>query len=276
MLMRQIVIFVVLLIASIQIEAQEVIVKPSQVIGAANIISVTATDGIQAMNPSIMAEAEGFNATVSYTRPYNISELQQVMGKAVYETSFGNIEAQINQSGSTDSRYTEIGGGFSRKFNKWAIGMEYYAIIHKLPNNQSYTSSFSRVGLHYHPIPQWTISVFVHNVERRSLDYEYSSYALEPMASVGLRWNASRIFTFLCEAQKNWDSDAEGKVAVCIVPYKNLHATFGFSSLGSSLTAGVGYTYSNIDIHVGIAHHNQLGVTSSASIGVRNLWGKNK
>lgn len=255
------------------IYSQSVIVKPSQSIGAADIISVNTIEGIQSLNPSIMSEANGFNATASYTRPYNLTDLQQITGKMVYSTKYCNLTAQISKIGVSESNYTEIGGGLSRKFHNWGIGMEYHAIIHKLPFNQSYTSSFSRIGIHANPTKQWTISAMVHNIERRAIKYEYSTVELEPTAAIGIRWAATKIFAFVGEVQKGWDSDAIGKASVCIFPHPKVNASFGFSSLGSTISAGVGYTYNNIDIHIGISHHEQLGVSSAASVSIRNLWG---
>lgn len=257
-------------------EGQSVISRPSQSVGAADILSVGLTDGIHPLNPSVMAEAEGFNATASYAMPYGIADLQQITGKAVYATPYCNIDAAVSKNGSSESSYTEFGGGVSRMFHNWGVGMEYHAIIHKLPNNQSYTSSYSRIGVHANPTSRWTVSLFAHNIERRKIEYEYTSVNLEPMAALGLRWKATNMFNFACEVEKGWDHDAVGKVAVCVIPHPSLNATFGFSTLGSSVSAGVGYTYRNITLHTAISHHDQLGITSAGSISVSNIWGNKK
>lgn len=254
--------------------AQDAVVTPAQAVGAAGIITVTPNDGIQSVNPSLMAEVDGLNIAASYTLPYNITDIQQVMGKVVYATSLVNIAAQVSTIGSDESRYTEIGGGLSRNFGVWGMGLEYHAIIHKLPYNQKYTTGFSRIGVHMMPTSAWLISVALHNVEHSGFDYEYGSKDIEPMAALGIRWTASNYFRFMCEAQKYWDSDVVGKVAVVVTPIDRLTATVGFASLGSSISCGVGYSIGVFEMNVGISHHDKLGVTSAASVGINGLWGR--
>lgn len=256
--------------------AQDAVVTPAQSVGAAGIVAVTPTDGILSVNPSLMAEVDGLNIAASYTLPYNISDIQQVMGKVVYATSLVNITATVSTIGSDYSRYTEIGGGLSRNFGMWGMGLEYHAIIHKLPYNQKYTSGFSRFGIHMMPTSAWLISVAVHNIEHSGFDYEYGSKDIEPMAALAIRWTANDYFRLLCEAQKYWDSDAVGKVAIAITPIERLTATAGFASLGSSMSCGIGYSIGVFEMNVGISHHNKLGITSAASVSINGLWGRSE
>lgn len=245
---------------------QDIINTHPQTIGAAGILSVTATDGVASVNPSTMANVKHFTTEFAYTIPFSLPELGQKNAKFVIPTKPFHITGQVTSSGDETSKYTQYGGGISHDFNHWAIGMEYYGITHTMSDNQKYTSSYSRIGLHFYPDEKWLLSVCVHNIERRVIDYEYSTFDIEPVALFALRWRANQLFAMLAEAEKRLEHDVVGKVGAAIYPTKRMDMTIGFSTRGQSLSAGIGLTGRVIGFHVGIMHHEQLGVTSGASI----------
>lgn len=258
---------------AVVVEGQELIVCPAASMGAGNIMSVSADDGISAVNPAQMSYARGLSVAATAAMPYSLSALKQAELRAVYGFKPVNVAASVVRSGDSNSAYTVAGGGLSRQFGMWAMGMEYYAVCHSLPYSQSFWSSFSRVGVTVVPTAQWKVSVALHNVERSAIDYEYSSFEIEPRAFMGVRWAASEYFTVMAEAEKGWNSDIVGKAALAVTPYTNLTASVGFASEGSTLSAGASYRMGMVSIAVGLAHHQQLGLSSAATVTVHNVLG---
>lgn len=254
------------MVLSLIARAQDIIVTPAEATAAAGMMSVGSTDGIYVINPSMMSQVSRAAVHISYVMPYGINELGQISGKGVVATKLANVGMQVSQSGNEDSHYTEIGGGLSRSFGKWGMGLEYHALIHTLTDNQRYTSSFSRIGVHFNPNERWLLSVAAQGIERREIDYGYTTVVLEPTCWAALKWKGSDLFSLMLEAEKRWDRDAVIKAAAAIYPIDGLDITVGFSSKGQSLSAGAGYAWRGIGIHVGVMHHEQLGVTSGASV----------
>ncbi len=254
-------------LAILTTKAQDLIVPAGQSVGVAGIVALSATDDMRSVNPSLMSDVERLAVAVSYLRPFGFNELSQKSLKAVAATPFANAMIAVAKSGSDDSYFTEIGGGLARKWGKWGMGLEYYAVIHSLWNNERYASSFSRVGMHFRPSKKWLLSLAIHSIEQREIVYETTEAKIEAKAWLGLKWMANNTFAILLETEKPWEGNAEGKMAVAIYPADKIDLSVGFSSIGQSLSAGVGYKWQGADIHVGIMHHERLGVSLGATVG---------
>ncbi len=272
--MRKTSFLISVLVCSTVARAQEVTITSAEAIGAAGIVSVAAGEQqLVTINPALVSLDEGFGAICSYGLPYELSDLQQVLFKASYRTPYVTVAGHVSKSGSDESNFVRFGGGLSRTFGQFGIGIEYYGITHNLPYGQSYTTSFSRIGLYVKPDTHWTFSAIVQNVEKRGFDYEYYDVDIEPKAFVAIRWDCNDLFSLLAEVEKGWDSDPEGKVALALRPVERLLVTVGYTSVGNSPTVGVGYVVAgSVGLHAGLSYHEQLGVTSGAQVTVRNLW----
>lgn len=252
--------------------AQDLLMQSSASVGAARIMSVSAVDYLQTVNPSMNTFAKSLDIHISYTLPYHIKDLQQINAKAAYSMPWATLHTNVGKSGSNESSYTIVGGGLSRSFGFFSIGMEYNAVIHHLPYNETHVSSFSRIGFHTVPNNKWTLSVAVHNIEKRGFSYEQYDFDIEPYFFAGAKWKGNDIFTLMCEVEKGWEHDPTYKVAMAVVPCRWLTTSIGFSTLGHSLTAGIGYINKLMTIHVGINHDEKLGVTSAASLTLHNIF----
>lgn len=254
--------------------AQDIIPKMSGNIATAGILSVSASNPLQTVNPSMSSLTESMDFTVGYTLPYHLTDLQQIVAKGAFAFPWVTLSVNVSKSGNGGSTFSRFGGALSRKFGIVGIGMEYNAVIHQLPCDERAVSSFSCVGFHVIPNDMWTLSVAVNNVEERGFDYEYYDFDIESYLFAGVKWRANKIVTLLCEAEKEWDHDGVYKASVVVNPCKVVTASVGFSTLGQSISAGVGYCGKLFNIHVGISHHEQLGVTSSASVSMSNIFKK--
>ena len=269
---KRIILIIIAICLSCNIKAQDIIAKSSNNIGAAGILSIDVVDVLQSINPSIYSNAKGLNVSVSYTLPYHLTDLGQAQAKAVYSFPWATVHASVNKNGCSESSFTSFGGGLSRSFGFLGIGIEYNAIIHQMPFSERCISSFSRFGFHAKPNDKWTLAVAVHNIEKRGFEYEYYDFDIESYLFASAKWKGNSYFSLLCEVEKGWNHDANYKVATTIFPCKQLNTTIGFATLGHSLSAGIGYQNKLLMLHVGISYHEQLGVTSSASVTIHNIF----
>lgn len=268
MYVRQLIAIACISIITIRAGAQEIVASAGESVGAAGITSVSiANKDMRSINPSLMGDVERLAVAFSYICPFGLTELTQISGKAVIATKLTNITAQISKSGNDDSHFIIIGGGLSKIYGKLGIGAEYYALIHTLWNNQHYTSSFSRFGIHFRPTKNLLLSLALHSVEQREINYETTENTIEAKAWLGLKWKASKLFSILLETEKPWNNNVEGKIALTVFPTDNLDFTLGFSSIGQSLSAGIGYTWNGANIRAGIMHHECLGTSIGTTIG---------
>lgn len=264
----------IILMSSMQmsLKAQDLIITPAESVGAAGIMSLpidkNAASIVDVVNPALMSKVAKADISASYTIPYHLSELGQMGLHGVVATKLVNISVLASRSGDDVSHFTSIGGGLSRSFGKWGMGLEYNALIHQLDDNKKYASSYSRVGLYVEPNGRWLLSVALHSIERREIEYEYSKMNIDPVVWAGIRWHGTSFFSLLLEVEKRWERDVEGKLAVVLMPIDKLSISAGFSTKGQSLSAGVGYMVKGLSLHAGVSYHDRLGVTSGASVGI--------
>ncbi len=261
------IVFTGLFLVSLYADAQDIIVQSGESMGIAGMLTVSQVDGISSIDPSAIAEIEGLAAVeVSHARPFGMSELRQTSAKVAGQTKFANVLVAFARCGDEDSHYTEIGGGLSRKFGIWSMGLEYHALIHTMSDNRRYSSSFSRFGFRLRPRKEWLLSVAIHSIEQREISYGFTSREIEAIAMAGIKWRPNQLCSVMLEAEKRWNDDAIGKVAVAIYPIEGLDVSAGFSSNGSSFSAGAGYIWQGIALHVGIMRHEKLGVSSGVTL----------
>ncbi len=256
------------LLMSTLARAQDVVEQTARSIGSAGIIGVSALENFEAVNPALMATTTSFDAFVSCAVPYTLPELAQINGKMVVNARLLNVALRVAKHGSDGSSMAIFGGGLSRDFNVFGIGVDYYAIVHTLPYSVRATSSFSRIGLYINPSEKLLLSVFVHNLEHRAFHYADSAVEslIEPMAVVALKWSPTKIFALLCELEKRFESQAVCKAAVVIRPVKFIDVTAGFSSAGHAVSLGAGYRLGRLGLNVGLNYHNKLGLSSGATV----------
>ena len=270
--MRRLLAAILTLFVGFGIEAQEVVWVPATSIGAASIKSITIDNGIEALQPAQCANTEQYAVAVGYTSPFSLSDLGQTHLRAAYNIrDIVCVAADVGHHGNDDSSITTIGGGLSKKWEYFSIGLEYYAITHKLNDNQKFNSSFSRFGFIISPTKELSLSVSVNNVESRKIDYGIGgSFEIEQIALAGVKWQPSQIFSVMAEVEKNFQiDDPATKVAVALYPVDRLQMSVGFCSRGRMPTAGVGYAYKLVRLHVGFAYHQQLGSSTGALITVK-------
>lgn len=254
--------------------AQEMFHTSPLQIQTANIYSTSPIDeSIDAFNPSVISEITTFGTQVSCSIPYSLKELRQVNAKVAASTPVCHLQGEIFKAGDDVSSFITIGGGISRRYHKFAMGMEYRVLSHKQMDGSTYKSSFSRVGMHVCLNDEWTVAMAVQNIEGRRLKYKYLEFDIPSFVVVGVKWHHS-VFALQAEVEKNWQHDAIVKVASTI---KSGKAVFG--SVGISIrqgvaqpSVGVGAQSKYIIVDASMSYHNQLGVSSGAMLALINLW----
>ncbi|MDO4461568.1 MAG: hypothetical protein Q4C30_03595 [Bacteroidia bacterium] len=255
-------------------EAQETFHTSPLQIQTAEIRSTSPIDEtIDAFNPSVIAEITTFALQFSCTYPYALKELRQVDAKIATSTPICHIQAEVFKSGDDISSFTAIGGGLSRRFHKFAIGMEYRLLVHKQAEGTTYKSSFSRVGMHVNPSKKFTIAMALQNVEARRMRYYTTEVDIPSFVVFGMKWD-SRFVVLQTEVEKYWDRDPTIKLAATIKTPKAVFGSVGIKVRKSLAqpSAGVGVQTKHIMIDAAISYHTQLGISSGAMLSLNNLW----
>ncbi|MBE6340856.1 MAG: hypothetical protein E7069_09000 [Bacteroidales bacterium] len=269
--MKNAVVAILLALVCLWVQAQEVVWLPATAIGAANIRTLSINNSIETMQPAQAAETKSFAAVVGYTMPYSLSELGEshLRGAANICNTFC-LTLDVGRHGDQASSITNIGGGASKRWRYFSIGMEYYAVIHTLADNQKFTSSYSRFGFILTPNSEWRLSVCINNVEHRKIDYGGALFDIDQIAAVGAKWQPSERFSVMAEVEKNFNfDDPAGKMAVVLYPVERLQLSAGFCSQGRTPTVGVGYGIRMVSLNVGFSYHQQLGSTTGALITIK-------
>lgn len=243
-------------------------------IQTANIYStVPIEETVDAFNPSIISDITTFGTQASCTIPYALKELRQSDAKLAVSTPVCHLQGEVMKSGNENSSFTTLGGGISRRFHKFGIGLEYRMLVHKQANAESYKSSFSRFGIHVNLSEEWTVAMAVQNIEGRQLSYKQVEVDIPSFAVVGVRWRHSML-VIQAEVEKNWVLDPAIKVAATVISRKVVFGSIGLMVRNDSAmpSVGVGAQTKYCTINAAMSYHNQLGITSGASVSLNNLW----
>ncbi len=254
--------------------AQEMFHTSPIQIQTANIYATSAIEeSIDAFNPSVISEISTFGAQVSCSIPYSLKELRQVDAKFAASTPVCHVQGEVFKAGDDISSFITIGGGISRRFHKFGMGMEYRVLSHRQMDGATYKSSFSRVGMHVCLNEEWTVAMAVQNIEGRKLKYKFLEIDIPSFVVMGMKWHRS-VFVLQAEVEKNWQQDAIIKVASTI---KSEKAVFGSVGLCvrqgvAQPSVGVGAQTKHFLVDASMSYHNQLGVSSGAMLALINLW----
>ncbi len=228
--------------------------------------SIRENDGMAgAENPACMKNGGGVGLVFEAALPYNLTDLKTVEGMCEIAAKICSFRIQGFRGGNSVSAYTRFGGGLARKFGKFGCGFEYMVLVHTL-ESQRYRTSYSRVGISFEPVKEWLLALHVENVERRFLDYEYSSFRVPVVIALATRWRATDIFSLLCELEKESGTPLVGKIEAYVKPTDRLFGSVSFSSAGTQIGAKAGYKGKVFGISGGVAYHNTLGIGSRAEI----------
>lgn len=256
--------------------AQTIDANEAASIATAGTKGLSVAGNLCGQNPSQTANTNGLEAIIGYTCPYALKELNQNYIHAAYGNSMITIEGRIQRSGNDLSSYTTFGIAAARYFGtKWALGLRYNWLIHKLPYNESYQAGYSQFGIHYKPSDEWTVASTIQNIERNTIEYKkYATINIPTIAIFSIKWSKEDLISIYGEVEKDFDRDPIGKIALRMQTIKYITATVGVAGKPMILSAGAGFLYKKISIEVGISHHQDLGITSGATFAISNIFNK--
>lgn len=255
---------------------QEIQWRSAQQLGAGYIGSLPAVGDVASFNPSVHANQQGLSGGVHYTMPFQMASFVQQFAHLVYGAKFGYIGLGLGSNGDSNSGLRRIGLQYSRGFGgKWRAGLGYYYLSHHFSSQQNFHASFSVAGLSYHAAnEEWVVSVAVQNMEQQTIAYPGFEGKIPSVVVTGVQWQPAEGLFLLAEVEKDFDRQPDFKGAVIYHLKKLVRFSVGASGADLSLTAGAGVVYRGVHLHVGMAHHRDLGLSTAASLSVFGLFGQ--
>ena len=255
---------------------QEIQWRSAQQLGAGYICSLPAVGDVASFNPSVHADQPGLSGGVHYTMPFQMASFAQQFAHLVYGAKFGYVGLGLGSNGDSNSALRRVGLQYSRGFGgKWRAGLGYYYLSHHFSTQQNFNASFSVAGLSYHAAnDEWVVSVAVQNMEQQTIAYPGFEGKIPSVVVTGVQWQPAEGLFLLTEVEKDFDRQPDFKGAVIYHFKKLVRLSVGASGADLSLTAGAGVVYRGVQLHVGMAHHRDLGLSTAASLSVFGLFGK--
>lgn len=267
-----------LLILSLSsLSAQEIIWRSSHHIAAGYISSLPAIGDVATNNPSVHKYDYGLSASINYSLPYQMEAFKQQFANAIYGGDWGYAGLSAGVNGDNNSSLQKVGLQYSRKFAKnWHAGLAYYYMNHHFATKQNFSTSFSVAGLSFKSPQGWVASIMVQNMEQQTMEYPNHTDIIPSVITTAIQWEATAGLYLMAEIEKDFDFKPDFKGAIIYSPTSQLILSVGAKGPELALTAGAGFIYHGVNLHVGMAHHSELGLTTAASLSVIGLFSKSK
>ena len=265
-----------LLLSCFALSGQEIAWRSAGQVGAGYICSLPAVGDVLSFNPAVHAKESGLSGGVHYTLPFQMDAFSQQFGSFVYGSALGAFGLGLGSSGDNNSAYRRLGLQYARSFGQNVrAGLGYCYLSHHFSTQQNFNGSFSVAGIAYYASAgHWVVSVTVQNMEQQTISYPDHVFDIPSVVVTGVQWQASQGLYLLAEMEKDFDHRADFKGAIIYDFHKMMRVSVGAMGSNLSLTAGGGVFYRGVHLHVGMAHHRHLGLSTAASLSIMGLFGK--
>lgn len=256
--------------------SQEIQWRSAQQLGTGYISSLPAIGDVASFNPSVHTSHRGLSGGIHYTLPFQMSAFTQQFGHFIYSSHFGALGVGLGSNGDSNSAFRRVGMQYARAFGShWHAGMGYHYLTHHFSTQQNFNSSFSVAGISYYSTNNtWVVSVAIQNIEQQAISYPDHDFNIPSVLVAGVQWQAAEGVYLLAEMEKDFDLRPDFKGAIVYHLLSVLRLSVGASGSDLSLTAGAGVVYHDVRLHVGMAHHRDLGYSTAASLSIFGLFGK--
>jgi hypothetical protein len=229
----------------------------------------TCQQGISAVltNPAGMVFSLKPGVAIDYTRPYHLKSLSQRVAMGVLPTNLGHFSILFGQAGYSASLINRYAFTFSRSFGRTiAAGLQLNALSHRLHQSGTYWGFYSNLGLSYFPNERVLFGFWVQNPEQAIMHYPDQAESLPVRFALGFSWQPVTTFKWLLEMEKEQTFYPRYKGGLELTVLKDLKLRGGVQSQPVELSLGIGYRWRMVTIDVGLAQHQQLGITTGASV----------
>jgi len=222
---------------------------------------------------SIMSNPAGLTAVSSpglaftYIAPYNIHKLSNRSVNGVLPTRYGSFSFLFTQAGCSLSLLNRYGLAYAREFGDHvSASLMFNGITHKLNGTDTYGGFFSVIGIQIFPSGKVNIGFYVQNIEQSKISYPDSKVVIPVLYAAGVSWQPIKGLSLKAEMEKDQQFSPQYKFGMKYSPLEILTLRGGIKGSPVEISFGTGITWRFTTIDIGIAYHQQLGVTSGASL----------
>ncbi len=218
-------------------------------------------------NPAGVTELETAGFAISYISPYSVKELSNRTITGTAPTSLGHFSLLFTQSGYSLSLLNRYGFSYARTFGKHvAAALQFNGLTHKIDGAETYGGFFTTVGVQFFPSEKVDLGFYIQNPEQSKISYPDQNVLIPVLYVAGLNWHPLNHLSIMVEMEKDQQFDPQYKFGIELQPVNQLTLRGGVRGSPVELSFGAGAKWRFIVIDVGMSYHQQLGVTSGASL----------
>jgi len=227
-------------------------------------------------NPAGLTKVTTAGIAFSYIVPYNIHKLSNRSITATAPTKYGSFSLLFTQAGYSLSLMNRYGFSYSRQFGKHiSAALMFNGVTHMVNGTDRYSGFFSVIGMQLFPSDHVDIGFYIQNVEQSKISYPDRKVLIPVLYVTGISWHPADYISLMAEIEKDQELKAQYKFGIQYIPVDILILRGGIKGSPVDISFGTGIKWKFIVLDIGISYHQQLGVTSGASLTL-SLPGKNR
>jgi len=226
-------------------------------------------------NPAGITEVSSPGIAVSYVAPYNLHKLSNRSVTGILPTKAGSFSFLFTQAGYLLSLINRYGFAYARKFGSHvSASLMFNGITHRLNGTDNYGGFFSVIGMQFFPSKAVNIGFVIQNIEQSKIAYPDRKVLIPVLYVAGISWQPMEELSLKAEMEKNQELKPQYKFGIEYSPLDLLTLRGGVRGNPVEISFGTGLKLKFVVLDIGISYHQQLGVTSGASLNFSFL--KNK
>ena len=230
-------------------------------------------------NPAGTTGISSPGIAISYISPFNLTKLSNRSITGTAPTPLGYFSALYIQSGFSMSLVNRYGISYARKFGKHvAAALEFNGLTHRINETDNYSGFFVTAGIQIMPSDKIILGFYIQNPEQSKISYPDQKVKIPVLYVTGVKWYPLSNLSLMAEMEKDQQFKPQYKFGLEVQPVKVLFLRGGVKGNPMEISFGAGMSLGMVSLDIGISYHQQLGVTSGASLALywRGKHRKNK
>jgi len=218
-------------------------------------------------NPAGVTGISSPGIAISYVSPFSLPKLSNRSITGTLPTRFGYFSLLYMQSGFTLSLLNRYGISYARKFGKHvSAALEFNGTAHKINGTDTYRGFFATAGIQIMPSDKVVLGFYIQNPEQSKISYPDQKVTIPVLYVAGVKWDPLHNLSIMAEMEKEQRFKPQYKFGLEMQPVEILFLRGGVKGNPMEISFGAGVRWEIVSLDIGISYHQQLGVTSGASL----------
>jgi len=260
-------IFILIILATPILKAQEVFIPGSRSQALAGVSSCLADCWSAFGNQAGLSQIDRLTIGGTYQNRFLVKELSTSSGLLIMPVLSSVFAFSVSQFGKTTFRQEKFGFAFARSLNPrlhYGIQFNYYRFF-LAEENESIGSYGMELGFQYQLTHHLLLGVHVLNPYRINIKTISREYSYPSRFNIGASFQLSESFGFVTELQKDLVYSLNIKTGLEYTIEKKLFIRTGISGKPYELSAGLGFAVKALKIDMAVAYNQYLGNSPSLS-----------